>query len=162
MGFRNHELSSCHHEAVKMVIQLQATTKHIGAQFSPAYSVEMAMNWRILLKILSSIRFLARQALALRGHNNDYFHSLTSPHRLLFSQVCVLVQLILVMPATNATSERSFSALRKVKTYLWNTRTQQRVNNLMVLHIHKDITDSLNWYRFWIYCWHWTIFVSFT
>ena len=74
----------------------------------------------------------------------DYFHSLTSAHRLLFSQICVLVQLILVMPATNVTSVRSFSALCRVMTSLRNTMTQQRLNNLMVLHVHKDITDRQN------------------
>ena len=47
------------------------------------------------------------------------------------------------MPATNATSERSFSALRRVKNYLRSTMTQQRLNNLMVLHVHKDITDQI-------------------
>lgn len=34
------------------------------------------------------------------------------------SQVSCLMQLLLVMPATTALSERSFSALRRVKTYL--------------------------------------------
>lgn len=48
------------------------------------------------------------------------------------------------MPATNATSERSFSALRRVKTYLRNTMSQQRMNNLMLLHVHKDVVDSLD------------------
>ena len=74
----------------------------------------------------------------------DYFCSLTSSHRLLLSQVCVLVQLILVMPATNATSERAFSTLRRLKTYLRNTMTQQRLNHLMLLNVHKNITDCLN------------------
>ena len=41
------------------------------------------------------------------------------------------------MPATNATSEKSFSALRRVKM------CQQRLNNLMVLHVHKEITDNI-------------------
>ena len=48
------------------------------------------------------------------------------------------------MPATNATSERSFSALCRVKGYLRSTMGQQRLNNLMVLHVHRDRTDSLN------------------
>ena len=48
------------------------------------------------------------------------------------------------MPATNAVSERSFSALRRVKTYLRSTMKQTRLNHLMILHVHKDITDSLN------------------
>ena len=47
-----------------------------------------------------------------------------------------------IMPATNATSERVFSAFRRVKNYVRGTVTQQRLNNLMVLHVHKDITQT--------------------
>ena len=36
-----------------------------------------------------------------------------------------VVKLILIMPASNATSERSFSALRRVKSYLRSTMGQQ-------------------------------------
>ena len=71
-----------------------------------------------------------------------YFSSLSSGQRSLLSQVCRLMQLVLVMPATNATSERSFSALRRVKNYLRTTMSQKRFNNLMVLHVHKDYVDS--------------------
>ena len=48
------------------------------------------------------------------------------------------------MPATNATSERSFSALHRVKSYVRSTMSQQRLNNLMLLHVHKGITDGIN------------------
>ena len=58
--------------------------------------------------------------------------------RTLYSEVCILVKLIIVMPASNATSERSFSALRRVKTYLRSTMTQVHLNNLMVVHVHRD------------------------
>ena len=50
----------------------------------------------------------------------------------------------MVMPATKATSERSFSALRRVKNYLRATMTQERLNNLLILHVHKERTDSLD------------------
>lgn len=74
----------------------------------------------------------------------NYLVSMTSAQRALLSQVFIVLQLILIMPATNATSERSFSALRRVKTYLRNTMTQKRLNNLMLLHVHKDITATLD------------------
>ena len=48
------------------------------------------------------------------------------------------------MPATNASSERYFSALRRIKTYLRNTMSQERLNNLMLLYVHKDQIDLLN------------------
>ena len=47
-----------------------------------------------------------------------YLQGLSPPQRLLLSEVCVLASLILVMPATNAVSEHSFSALRRIKSYL--------------------------------------------
>ena len=49
-----------------------------------------------------------------------------------------------MMPATNTTSERSFSALRRVKRYLRSTMSQQQLNHLMIMHVHKDHTDRLS------------------
>ena len=76
----------------------------------------------------------------------DYFVSLSRAQRVLLSQVSRLVQLMLIMPATNATmsSERLFSALRRVKNYPRTTMQQQRLNNLLVMHIHKECTDHLD------------------
>lgn len=64
--------------------------------------------------------------------------------RCLFSEIVTLLRLVLVMPATNATSERTFSSLRRVKTYLHSTMTQERLNHLLILHIHRDATDALD------------------
>ena len=64
--------------------------------------------------------------------------------RCLISQVCTLASLILVMPATNAMSEQSFSALRRLKSYLQTTMTQTQLNSILVLHIHQECTDSLD------------------
>ena len=47
------------------------------------------------------------------------------------------------MLAISAVSERSFSALKRVKTYLRSTTGDSRLNNLMMLHVHKDRTDAL-------------------
>ena len=69
---------------------------------------------------------------------------LSTAEKVAFSSVLTAVRLLLIMPATNSTSERSFSALRRVKTYLRTTMTQQRLNNLMVLHMHQECTESLN------------------
>ena len=68
---------------------------------------------------------------------------LSTPQQLAFSQVFVTMKLLLVMPVTNACSERSFSALRRLKTHLRATMSQQCLNNLLVLHVHKSETDLL-------------------
>ena len=54
------------------------------------------------------------------------------------------VKLMLVMPATNYVGERSFSALCRIKSYLTSTVTQERLNHLMILHIHREIPDNLD------------------
>ena len=54
-----------------------------------------------------------------------YFSSHSSGQTDLISQVSRLMQLVLVMPATNDTSERSFSALQRVKSYLRSTVGQE-------------------------------------
>ena len=64
--------------------------------------------------------------------------------RAIYSEVVTLVRILLVIPATNATSERTFSALGRIKTFLRSTMTQARLNQLMTLHVHKDRTDALD------------------
>ena len=64
--------------------------------------------------------------------------------RHVLSQIEVLLKVLLIMPATNTSSERSFSALRRIKNYLRSTMKQERLNDVMVLNVHKDKTDSLD------------------
>ena len=61
----------------------------------------------------------------------QHIKSLDNSMQLLLNEVVALVRLILVLPATNAVSERSFSALRRIKTYMRATMTQKRLNHCM-------------------------------
>jgi hypothetical protein len=60
------------------------------------------------------------------------------------SQVASVVKLVFVMPATDAVSERPFSALKRVKSHLRTTTSENRLNSLLLLHVHKDRTDNLD------------------
>ena len=64
---------------------------------------------------------------------------------MLVAKVIKLVKLILIMSATNSVSELSFSFLKRIKTYLRSTTTNNQLNDLLVLHIHKLLTDSILW-----------------
>ena len=68
----------------------------------------------------------------------DHFNALSATQRSLLSQVGWVLQLILVMPATSA-SERSFNTLPQVETYLRSTMGQQRLNKLMLPHVHSEL-----------------------
>ena len=62
----------------------------------------------------------------------------------LIYDVIKLLKLLVVMPATNAVSERSFSAMRRLYTYTRTNMSQSRLNHMMILHVHKTKTDSLS------------------
>ena len=63
---------------------------------------------------------------------------------LLLTEVVRLVKLSLVVPATSASAERSFSALRRLKTHIRSTIGQPRLNHLLFLHCHKDHLEQLD------------------
>jgi len=65
-----------------------------------------------------------------------FLQELSLPTRTYFSGVVKVVQLILVMPATNAVSERSLSTMRRIKSYPRSTMRQDRLNHLITLHAH--------------------------
>jgi len=67
-----------------------------------------------------------------------------SPVRAMIPDVLKLCKLYLVNPATTATAERSFSLLRRLKTYLRSTMTQERLNHCLILHLYQDRVDNLN------------------
>ena len=58
-------------------------------------------------------------------------------------EIVTICKLLLVNPATSATRERSFSAARRLKTWLRSTMSQDRFSNLTVLNMHKERTDKL-------------------
>ncbi len=59
----------------------------------------------------------------------------------MFSEVDKLLRLYLTVPVTTTTAEWSFPVLRRIKTYLRSTMSESRLNNIMLLHEHKDFCD---------------------
>ena len=68
-------------------------------------------------------------------HENDLFN--------IFPEFSKVVYILAVMPATSCSAERSFSALRRLKTYLRSTMGQQRVNNIALVNIERAYTNSV-------------------
>ena len=57
----------------------------------------------------------------------------------LYPSISTVLLILYTMPASTATTERSFSALRRLKTSLRTTMLQDRLTSLAVLHVHTDI-----------------------
>lgn len=56
-----------------------------------------------------------------------------------FSLVHSLLKILLTLPVSVATAERSFSALRQLKTWLRSNTGETRLTGLALLHQHRDI-----------------------
>ena len=61
----------------------------------------------------------------------------TDPH--IFPNIFTMLKILAVLPVTTCSCGRSISVLRRVKTYLRSTMTQERLNGLALLHIHRNI-----------------------
>jgi len=59
-----------------------------------------------------------------------------------YCEVEKLVRILLVCPTYSAEAERSFSALRRLKTWLRSTTTQTRLNSVAVCCVHQDLLDA--------------------
>ena len=64
--------------------------------------------------------------------------------RQMFSEVSKLLALILSLPCTVASAERSFSMLRRLKSYLRESIGQSRLTHLTLMHVHKERLHKLD------------------
>ncbi|XP_060846566.1 zinc finger MYM-type protein 1-like [Rhopalosiphum padi] len=60
-----------------------------------------------------------------------------------YVELTKLLQLILCIPVTTASSERSMSTLKRIKTFLRNTMTHDRFSNLCTMAIEKKMLSEL-------------------
>ena len=60
-----------------------------------------------------------------------------------FPKLLECLQIAMTMGLTTASAKLSFSSLRRLKTYLRSTMTQERLCNLALLHIERDVSSKL-------------------
>ena len=72
-----------------------------------------------------------------------FFYNLSFSKKFL-SEVYKLLRISLTIPVTTATAERSFSFLRRLKTFIHSTIGQPRLNHVLLLHVHKERTDTID------------------
>ena len=61
-----------------------------------------------------------------------------------FPELLKLLNIALTIAVTSAACERSFSSLKRTKTYLHSTMSQTRLNSLSILSIEKDISTQIS------------------
>lgn len=62
----------------------------------------------------------------------------------LYPSIHRILTILLTMPVSSATSERSFSAMRRIKSYLRSTMGDERLSNLSLMHVHRQIPVEID------------------
>ena len=61
-----------------------------------------------------------------------------------FESIATLLKLALTLPVSSAHDERAFSCLKRVKTYLRSTMTENRLSNLACISINRELVSHIS------------------
>jgi hypothetical protein len=110
-----------------------------------------------LTEILKNYNMLSKEQMGNElkvMYKNETFRNLTGICELLaflsdnglvdiFPEISKLLEIIIVTPVASAESERCFSTLKRIKTFLRNSMMQERLNALATLSIHKEFIKNI-------------------
>ncbi|XP_008185626.1 52 kDa repressor of the inhibitor of the protein kinase-like [Acyrthosiphon pisum] len=66
-------------------------------------------------------------------------HAIKHCDPVIFPNIFVLLKVLCTLPVSTATPERSFSSLKRVKSYLRNCMKEDRLNGLVLLSCYRNI-----------------------
>jgi len=70
--------------------------------------------------------------------------SLAECKREIFPNIHRLLSIFCVIPTSTACVERSFSSMKRIKTYLRSRMSEDRLNGLALLNVHRDVLVSVD------------------
>ena len=73
-----------------------------------------------------------------------YVRGLTDEGKRLYAELVRLIKIFLLFPVSSCTAERSFSVLKRVKSYLRSTMGQERLNHCCIINCYKELSESLD------------------
>jgi len=93
------------------------------------------------LELMTAKRFLQKSNGKLDFLHHVYDQLLPVPEG--FPLLLKCLKIAMTFGVSSATAERSFSSLRRIKNYLRSTMTQERLSNLSLLYIERELSSGL-------------------
>lgn len=75
---------------------------------------------------------------ASENKESTFIDALNKCNKIIFPNIYNILKLCATIPITVASAERSFSSLKRIKTYLRNSTGENRLNGLAALSIHRE------------------------
>ena len=107
-------------------------------KFMSAYKEDMP-NFRTIHAELDLWETSWKNGFENAEHDN-IADTLQNCNELAFPNIYVALKVLAVVPVTTCVCERSVSALRRMKTWLRTTMSNERLNGLAMMQINNDIT----------------------
>ncbi|XP_071478874.1 zinc finger MYM-type protein 1-like [Diadema antillarum] len=119
---------------------LECVVKHFGDGLNES-------RLEAQLRVLENLRDITGSS-TVAGHRVTVKHIIDSisetDMKSIIPEVVKLCRLYIVHPATTATAERSFSTLRRLKSYLRGTMSQSRLNSLLILTMYRERVELID------------------
>ena len=112
--------------------------------FNTSYLQPLIITYGLDGEALSSETQVAKRTLVAKDVDDisDVLIELT-PLKLAFPNVVKLLQIAMTICVSTAKCERTFSSLKRIKSYLRSTMSEQRLPDMAILSIEQDLADSL-------------------
>ena len=122
---------------------VQACNPSSSTFLDPSQLASLASFYNLDTDLLATECLLAKRSL-LGPQQNESIESVIDVYRLIipleatFPTLKKLLQISLTLAVSTAQCERSFSALKRIKTYLRTTMTEQRLIDISILSIERE------------------------
>lgn len=125
-------------ENIKTINELKEKANLICNQFSGiAEDVEIECT-----KLLGEMQVF-KQTITHETTWETAIDTLFNLEREFYPTIAKYIKILVTMPISVATAERSFSTLRRLKTWMRSCMTQDRLVGLALLHIHREINLNI-------------------
>lgn len=127
---------------------IQACSPTSGHFLSEPHLTALALHYHIELKseeVIVAKNFLKRKSEA--GTVQDMLAVYKLLDSEMFPSLKAVMQVALTIPVSSCTCERSFSALRRLHTWLRRTSGQSRLQHLALMSIEKELLEKMEHQR---------------
>ena len=111
----------------------------IDQQINNLLQRQISKNREILKSLFKTVIFCEKNNIALRGRRDSIDATLEQIDKGAYVNIYTILQILITIPISSASCERSISTLRNLKTYLRNTMVQNGLNRLALMHAHREM-----------------------
>lgn len=105
-----------------------------------AYSADLSCEAHFMQEVERwKIKWFEALSSSVESDTNEIQMVLQSTCEHFYPNISKVLRVFLTLPVSTATAERSFSCLRRLKTWLRSTMTESRLSGLALLHLHRNI-----------------------